>query len=148
MPQRRGLGAPRSKHVPYVKSSALPDVIRHLPSAPDTVLTAERVARFVKETKRKPDVRLAVLGTLRAHSVNGAEVPLTGASTLFAALALFLTAVIGQNIPAGWVSLLWLCWGAIVAIGGFWIVRVSFAAHSRRMTAVTWLGAYEDALRK
>ncbi|WP_307042438.1 hypothetical protein [Agromyces ramosus] len=122
-------------------------MIRHLPIGPDDVLTVERVERFVKETKRKPDVRLAVLGTLRAHAVNGAEVPLAGAGTFFAALALFLTAVVGPSVPAGWLWLLWLGWGVAVTIAAFWVVRVSFAAHTRRVTATTWLGAYEDSLK-
>ncbi|MFC6356746.1 hypothetical protein [Luethyella okanaganae] len=133
--------------IPYIKHGASPDVIRHLPSGPDAVLTTERVICFVRETKRRPEIRLAVLGTLRAHAVNGAEAPLAGAGTLFAALALFLAAAVSPTVPAGWVSMLWLCWGAAVAVGAFWIVRVSFAAHIRRVTATTWLGAYEDALR-
>lgn len=139
--------APRSRHVPYITSGTSPEVTRHLPSGPDATLTTQRVNRFIKETKRRPEVRLAVLGALRAHAVNGAEAPLAGAGTLFAALALFLTAIVSSSVPAEWVSLLWLCWGAAVTVGAFWIVQGSFAAHTRRVTATTWLGAYEDALR-
>lgn len=86
-----------------------------------------------------------MLGTLRAHTVNGAKAPLAGAGILLAALALVLSVGLSPAVWAGWVLLLWMGCGAVVSVAAFWVVRVSFAAHARRVTATVWLGAYEDA---
>ena len=137
---------PRSRHAPYVGVRTPPEAVPYLPSGPDTALTAELIRRFVRETRRRPEVRLAVLGTLRAHTVNGAEAPLAGAGILVAALALVLTVGLSPAVSADWVVPLWMGWGAVVAVAAVWVVRVSFAAQARRVTATVWLGAYEDAL--
>ena len=138
--------SPRSKHAPYVGVRTPIDAVPYLPSGPDAVLTSELVRQFVKETRRRPDVRIAVLGTLRAHAVNGAEAPLAGFGIVIAALALVLSVGVSTAVPAGWIVLLWTACGAVVVAAALSVLRVASAAHTRRVTATVWLGAYEDAL--
>ena len=137
---------PRSRHAPYVGVRTPIEVVPYLPSGPDAVLTSDLVRRFVKETRRRPDVRLAVLGTLRAHAVTGAEAPLAGFGIVIAALALVLSVGVTAAVPAGWIVLLWTVCGTVVVAAALWVLRVASAAHTRRVTATVWLGAYEDAL--
>lgn len=93
---------PRSRHAPYVAAHTPAEAIPYLPSGPDAALTSELIRRFVRETRRRPEVRLAVLGTLRAHAVNGAEAPLAGAGILVSALALVLTVGLSPAVSADW----------------------------------------------
>jgi hypothetical protein len=116
-----------------------------LPEGPESTLTVNLVKRFRRAGRRDPEVRLAVLGTLRAHSANGAEAPLAAGSVMFAAVSV-VVAVSVTSVP-GWVSwLLPIVYAAATIPFAVWILRVSLAAHARRVMATTWLGAYEDAL--
>lgn len=135
----------RTQFVPYVTDRVMPEAVDFLPSGHDARLTAAKVSAFVNETRDLPDVRLAVLGVLRAHSMNGAETPTAVISVVFAALAV-LTSVVttmgGIGSAAGYV------FGVGLVVMGGLFVRLAFAAHVRRMMSGVWLAAYEDALRR
>lgn len=140
--------APRlsSKYVPYLRMSTAPAAREFLPAGPDSVLTVDMVRRFRKVARRDSGTSMVVLGTLRAHSVNGAEAPLAAGAVLFAALAFCIGTTIGEFSVWAWV--IWLVSAGVVVGTAVHIVRISFAAHARRVVAITWLGAYEDALRR
>ena len=134
-----------SKYVPYVKVETIPAARPFLPEGPDSTLTVNLVKRFRRASRRDPELSLAVLGTLRAHSANGAEAPLAAGSVLFAAVSVVVA--VSVTSASGWVSwLLPTVYAAVTIPFAVWIVRVSLAAHARRVMATTWLGAYEDAL--
>ncbi len=131
--------------MPYIKLETIPAARPFLPEGPDSPLTVNLVKAFRRASRRDPDVSLAVLGILRAHSVNGAEAPLAAGSILFAAISLVVAVSIAST--TGWGTwLLAALYGAAAIPCALWIVRVSLAAHARRVMATTWLGAYEDAL--
>lgn len=134
-----------SKYVPYVKLETIPAARAFLPDGPDSTLTVNQVKAFRRANRRDPEVGLAVLGTLRAHSANGAEAPLAAGSVLFAAVSVVVAVSVTSTL--GWVSwLLPTAYAAVTIPAAVWIVRVSLAAHARRVMAMTWLGAYEDAV--
>lgn len=135
-----------SKRVPYVGPETPAAAMPFLPADSSSRLTLELVRKFKKASRRDPEISLVVLGTLRAHCVNGADAPLAGVSMAFSAMAIFSGLWIGS--ATGWLVLPTLAWGAAILGGALVILRVSFAAHARRVTATTWLGAYQDALRK
>lgn len=147
MPRRKrsGQNPLNSKYVPYIKLQTAPAARRYLPDGPEARLTADLVRRFRKHSRRDPELRLVVLGTLRAHSMNGAEAPLAAGSVLFAAVSVVVA--VSVTSITGWGSwLLATVYAAAMIPTAVWIVRVSLAAHARRVMATTWLGAYEDAL--
>jgi len=117
---------------------------QYLPHDPDERLDAQRVLAFVEGTRDKPDVRLAVLGTLRAHSTNGAETPSSVVAVLFAAIAILVSSTASMSDFG--VALASIFGVGSVILGG-WFVKTAFAAHARRITCGVWLAAYEDALR-
>ncbi|MCC2030417.1 hypothetical protein KEC56_13000 [Microbacterium sp. YMB-B2] len=89
-------------------------------------------------------MRLAVLGTLRAHSMNGAETPSAVVAVLLAAAAILVSSITAMSdfgVAVGWLFAV-----GSVMLGG-WFAKLAFAAHARRMTCGVWLAAYEDALR-
>ncbi|HWU30556.1 MAG TPA: hypothetical protein VN041_15855 [Microbacterium sp.] len=135
----------RSLFVPYVTDRVMPEAVEYLPLGHDARLTAAKVSAFVEETDSLPDVRLAVLGVLRAHSMNGAETPTAVISVVFAALAVLISVV---ATIGGFGSAVGYAFGVgLVVLGGVF-TRVAFTAHVRRMTCGVWLAAYEDALRR
>lgn len=133
-----------SSAVPYVNHRVLDEAKQYLPHDPDEMLNVDRVAAFVEGTRESPNVRLAVLGTLRAHSMNGAETPSAVVAVLLAAMAILVSSIATLSdfgVAIGWVFAV-----GSVMLGG-WFARLAFAAHARRMTCGVWLAAYEDALR-
>ncbi|MGN6128598.1 MAG: hypothetical protein ACTHON_18720 [Humibacter sp.] len=108
------------------------------------MLNVDRIAAFVEGTKESPNVRLAVLGTLRAHSMNGAETPSAVVAVLLAAIAILVSSAI--SLSDFGVAIAWAFAIGSVILGG-WFAKLAFAAHARRMTCGVWLAAYEDALR-
>lgn len=133
-----------SSSVPYVANRVPEEARQYLPHDPDDLLDAQRVLAFVESTRDRPDVRLAVLGTLRAHSMNGAETPSSVAAVLFAAVAILVTAT--ASLSDFGVALAWIFGVGSVILSG-WFVKTAFAAHARRITCGVWLAAYEDVLR-
>ena len=133
-----------STAVPYVNDRVLEEAKPYLPRDTDEMLNAQRVSSFVDGTADNPNVRLAVLGTLRAHSMNGAETPAAVFAILLAALAILVSTI--ATISDFGVVLAWILGVASLALGA-WFSRLAFAAHARRMTCGVWLAAYEDALR-
>lgn len=87
-----------------------------------------------------------MLGVLRAHAANGAEVGLAAValivSVLGVAFALLNTAQGGH----GWIAFVPILEAGVVVWFGVAAAKVALAAHVRKMTATTWLSAYEDAL--
>ncbi|WP_284528044.1 hypothetical protein [Microbacterium sp. T2.11-28] len=133
-----------SASVPYLTDRVPAGAVRYLPTGPDAPLTAARVNDFIANTADKPDVRLAVLGVLRAHSMNGAEAP----AAIFAVVIAALTVLVGTTLSASGIGefLGWVTSGGLVILGG-WFARLAFAAQARRIICGVWLAAYEDALR-
>ena len=132
-----------SSAVPYVNDRVLEQAKQYLPGDPDEMLDVDRVTAFVEGTKDFPNVRLAVLGTLRAHSMNGAETPTAVLAVLLAAMAILISSI--SSLSDFGVAIAW-----VLAVGSFllggWFAKLAFAAHARRMTCGVWLAAYEDAL--
>lgn len=133
-----------SSSVPYVTDRVPDEARQYLPHGPDERLNAERVSAFVEGTQDDPDIRLAVLTTLRAHSTNGAETPSSVVAVLFAAIAILVSST--ASLSDLGVALAWIFGVGSVILGG-WFVKTAFAAHARRITCGVWLAAYEDALR-
>ena len=127
------------KYVPYVIGDLRPGVRRHLPAGPKTPITAKVVSRFISETRKHPEDRLAVLSVLRTHAANGAEVPLSLVALMVAALAVLATSQ--SDIPY---FALGVSTALVILIAS--IVKMASAAHLRRLTATVWLRAYEDGL--
>jgi hypothetical protein len=137
----------QSKRVPYWPSSTALEVRRFLPERYQAPLRLEDVQRFVRETRKRPEVRLAVLGVLRANSTNGAEALLAGVGVLFTAFAIIVAVAVPG--PEDWIMTgLWLVLAAALVFVALSFVRVSFAVHARRITSMVWLSAYEDAVRQ
>lgn len=137
----------RSKRVTYWTSSTPHEVRRFLPDRYQAPLRLEDVRRFVRETRKKPDVRLAVLGTLRANSTIGAEALLAGVGVLFTAFTIVVAVAVPR--PEDWImTSLWFILAATLVFVALSFVRMSFAVHGRRVTSSVWLSAYEDALRQ
>jgi len=141
-------GSPlHSRHVPFWSSSMPSELHRYLPDQYQAPLRPEIVRRFVHETRKDPEARLAVLGTLRANSTNGAEALLAGVGVLFAAFAIIVAVAVPG--PDNWImSSAWFVLAAVLVFVALHFVRISFAVHARRITSLVWLSAYEDALRK
>lgn len=132
----------KSKYVPYLKVETPPAARPHLPHGPDDHLTVRRVNAFKKAAKSNPELRLSVLATLRAHSVNGAETPLAGVAVLFSAFAVL--ASVATQVVSAWAWPVWVATACILVGLSLHIVRISLAAHTRRVVASVWLAAYTD----
>lgn len=128
-----------SKHVPYVSTKVMDGALVYLPANSHAELTIELVAYFVTSTRERPDARLAVLGTLRTHAANGAEVPLSAMALLFSGFALLFAGF--HSLP-----LVATIMGAVVVIAALSVIRMSVAAHARKLVAAAWLAAYEDGI--
>lgn len=135
-----------SRFVPYITDAVLPEAIAYLPSSPAARLTARGVNEFVTGTASEPGVRMAVLGTLRAHASNGAEVGISLTALMIAVLGFAFGLLNAVAEFSGWSALIPLLEVSAVVVAVGFIVRAAVAAHIRKMTAVTWLGAYQDAL--
>lgn len=137
-----------SRFVPYVTEAVLPAARDYLPHNPEARLTAADVDHFVSGTADSPDTRMAVIGVLRAHSSNGAEVGLSVAALLVSVLGLALNLLNIAAQPGGWWHLVPILEAVGIMAAASFLVRIAVVAHIRKMTAVTWLGAYQDALSK
>ena len=135
-----------SRFVPYITEAVLPEAMAYLPSGPATRLTATDVNRFVTGTASEPGVRMAVLGVLRAHASNGAEVGISLTALMIAVLGFAFGLLNAVAEFRGWFALIPLLEVIAVVVAVGFIVRAAVAAHIRKMTAVTWLGAYQDEL--
>lgn len=137
-----------SKHVPYVTPQILERAQVFLPDGPNARLTVELARRFRRQSRKDVELRMVVLGTLRAHGTNGGEIPLAGVAVLLTAFTLVLSLVHDWVISvAGPAAALLVVVPAIGFAGAsLHLVRLAFAAHTRRVMATTWLAAYEDAL--
>lgn len=137
-----------SRFVPYITDAVLTEARDHLPHNAESRLTAADVDRFVSETADAPDTRMAVLGVLRAHSSNGAEVGVSVTALLVSVLGVTLNLLSIAAQPDGWWQLIPILEAIGIMVVASLFIRVAVAAHVRKMTAVTWLGAYEDALTR
>lgn len=136
-----------SRYVPYLAMNIPFRAFQFLPTGPESTISADVVRQFRKESRRDPEMRLAVLGILRAHSTNGAEAPLAAGSVLFASLG--IVAAVTVTSSTGWLAVaLGLGYAVVMVPTALWIMKISLAAHARRITAVTWLSAYEDEFRR
>lgn len=133
-----------SRSVPYVSDRVQAYALPYLPAGPDAMLTVAGIDAFVADTEQRPDIRLAVLGVLRAHSMNGAEAP----AAIFAVVIAAVTVLIGTTLSIAGIGEIvgWVISAGLVVLGG-WFTRLAFAAQARRMICGVWLAAYEDALR-
>lgn len=136
----------RSRFVPYITDAVLPEAVAYLPTGPESRLTATGVDRFIARTATEPGVRMAVLGVLRAHASNGAEVGISLTALMIAVLGFAFGLLNAGTQFGGWLTLIPLLEVIAVIVGVGSIIRAAVAAHIRKMTAVTWLGAYQDAL--
>jgi hypothetical protein len=138
----------KSRFVPYITSRVWGPARPFLPASADARLRAVDVAAFAREAERNPDVRIAVLGVLRAHAANGAEVVLSAVAFVVSIMSLAFAMLNASGVYVGWLRLIPVCEAAALFVFGLILVRLALAAHVRKMTAVAWLGAYEDALRE
>lgn len=143
-PGRKGKGT--SRFVPYITAAVLPAARPYLPHGPHAALTAADVDRFVTDTAHSPGTRMAVLGVLRAHGANGAEVGISVAALLISALGLAFNLLKVAARSDGWLQIIPILEAVAIVLAASFIIHVAGAAHIRKMTAVTWLGAYQDAL--
>lgn len=132
--------------MPYITDAVLPAARPYLPQGPDAALTATDVDRFVSDTAHAPGTRIAVLGVLRAHGANGAEVGISVAALLVSAIGLTFTLLSAAARFNGWLQVIPILEAAAIVLAASFVIHVAVAAHLRKMTAVTWLGAYQDAL--
>lgn len=131
------------RSVPYVNERVPESARPYLPTHHDERLDDARVKAFVSETQEGPDVRLAVLSVLRAHSMNGAETPAAIFALMLAAITILASSMASDSLGD---VVAWLLGLATVA-GCVWFTKAASSAHVRRMTCGVWLAAYEDALR-
>lgn len=89
------------------------------------------------------DIRMQVLGVLRTHSANGAEVPASILSLTLGSSGAVATALVGLGSAHGWAAPLIALLTAFFLLRG---VRDLSAAHIRRLTSLAWLAALEDGL--
>lgn len=135
-----------SRFVPYITDAVLPGAVTYLPDGPAARLTATDVDRFVTDTESEPGVRMAVLGVLRAHASNGAEVGISLTALMIAVLGFAFGQLNGAAQLSGWLAFIPVLEVIAVLVAVGFIIQAAVAAHIRKMTAVTWLGAYQDAL--
>ncbi|MEN0101384.1 MAG: hypothetical protein AAGC90_00550 [Curtobacterium sp.] len=134
------------KDVPFITSRVKDSALPFLPDRSRAPLDAAAVERFVSLTAADPDTRMAVLGVLRTHAANGAEVVLSATALLISVAGVVLAAT---RIDAGGGLGVLISVAEAAALFGvvLWVLRRAGAAHIRKLTALVWLGAYEDALR-
>jgi len=134
------------KDVPYVTDRVKVAARAFLPDSSQAQLDAAAVERFVSATTDDPNTRMAVLGVLRTHAANGTEVVLSGTALLISVAGVVLAAT--QNGDgSGWSVLISVAEAAALLGVVVWVLRRAGAAHVRKLTALAWLGAYEDALK-
>ncbi len=135
------------KDVPYITERVKVTARPFLPGDSQAKLDAAAVERFVSATAGDPDTRMAVLGVLRTHAANGAEVVLSGTALLISVAGVILAALRG-GAGDGWSVLVSAAEAAALFGVVLWVLKRAGAAHVRKLTALAWLGAYEDALRR
>lgn len=131
------------KGIPYVNDSIPASARAHLPTKWNDRLTQSRISAFTQAAQQDPETRFVVLGVLRAHTVNGSELPIASL-----ALIVSLLTAVAAAAEALAPDLAWLAWA--LALGALGITGYAFswiaAAHVRMQLATVWLGAYTDAL--
>lgn len=134
------------RDVPYITHQVEASAKAFLPNSSRARLNASVVERFVSETADDPDTRMAVLGVLRTHAANGAEVVLSGTALLISVMGVVLAAT---RVTDGGNWALFVSVAEVVGLFGvvLWVLRRAGAAHARKLTALVWLAAYEDALK-
>lgn len=135
------------KDVPYITDQVKATARPFLPDRSRAPLDAAGVDRFIALTEGDPDTRMAVLGVLRTHAANGAEVVLSATALLISASSVVLAAT-RIGVEGGRALALSVAEAAALFGIVIWVLRRAGAAHIRKLTALAWLGAYEDALRK
>lgn len=131
------------KHVPYVNDS-VPAVARaHLPGKWDDRLTQDRINAFTCAANEDPEIRFVVLGVLRAHTVNGSELPTALLAILTTAIGTVSATYAGANPDFAWLA--WLIGVGSLLVTGSMFTLIG-AAHVRKQLATVWLGAYIDGL--
>lgn len=116
----------------------------HLPDGPEAFLDSTRVSRFVSSARADENLRLQVLSVLRTHSANGVETPAAIFALFIAAAGSYISTLIAMSDFGAAIAL------AVVAPSLLGVARfaaVAAALHVRRLTALAWLAAYEEALR-
>ncbi|MBD8586010.1 hypothetical protein IFT90_15750 [Frigoribacterium sp. CFBP 8766] len=137
-----------SKHVPYLNDRVLEQARPFLPTGPTSALSSRDVDTFVSRTVDDPDTRMAVLGVLRAHANNGAEVILSLFALLLSVLSVAFSLLRPAEAPS-WVGrLIVIALAIFILVAVMQVIRMAAAAHARKITAIAWLGAYEDGLRQ
>jgi protein-S-isoprenylcysteine O-methyltransferase Ste14 len=137
-------GPLKSRWVPYVDERVPEGARPFLPTGPDDELTVERVDQFVEYTTTARNTRMQVLAILRTHSSNGAETVLALAALLLAGLAIVVSAFV---TIAGFGTVIAVVYAVLALLLCGLLTRPAIASHARKMTALVWLGAYEDAIR-
>jgi len=131
------------KDVPYITHRVEASAKEFLPS---DRLNAGAVERFVSQTADDPDTPMTVLGVLRTHAANGAEVVLSGMALLISVMGVVLAAT---RVTDGGNLAVLVSVAEVLGLFGvvLWVLRRAGAAHARELTALVWLAAYEDALK-
>jgi len=133
-----------SKHVPYVPDWVRVETAQFVPTRSDDRPDAARVAKFVRSTRRDPELRTEVLGVLRRQSLQGPDISIAMLGMLLGAIAAVAAAIAAMSPVGAWVS--WLFGiGAVIVVPLFF--NFAGAVHFRRIACAVWLAAYEDALR-
>ena len=135
------------KDVPYISERVKASARPFLPEHSRAELDAGKVDAFVQETAHDPDTRLAVLGVLRTHASNGAEVVLSGFALLLSVVGVALAAT-QQSALSGWTKLIPVVEVIALLFVVLGVLRLAGAAHIRKITALVWLATYEDALKQ
>jgi hypothetical protein len=132
-----------SRWVPYVDNRVPLAAHRFLPRGPYDAITAARADDFVTLTSTDRDTRMQVLAVLRMHSSNGAETALGLAALILAGLTIVVSAFAAM---AGWGTAIAVAYAVLGLVVCGLLTKPAIAAHARKMTALVWLGAYEDAI--
>lgn len=140
----------REANVPYLRSDVSEAAKKFLPQAPGSRPTAGDVRKFVRLTRRDPDLRLEVLTNLRTWVDDRAALITGGAAMLFAALAVLVSLLTTVPVDAlrlgGWIAA--VIFGVALVTLAWRLMTMVNVVNRRRVTAATWLAAYEDALRR
>jgi hypothetical protein len=107
--------------------------------------TSEKVALFIKATRKQPEVRLNLLSALRYFATADMQ-PLTNwVAVYISVVAILLAGTAGLGAISYWIV------GGTAIAGILLVVRLgTFTGdvESRRRHCAVWLAAYENALRR
>lgn len=137
-----------SKHVPYLNDRVREQAKPFLPTTPNSALNSRDVHAFVSGTAEDADTRMAVLAVLRAHANNGAEVILSMFALLLSVLSITFSLLRPPHAESWVVKLMLIALAIFICAVVMHVVRMAVSAHARKVTAIAWLGAYEDGLKQ